>query len=169
MRRLLGTLPSILHFQGYRIMNKLQKGLILAGCSVVLACSSELSGPTELSGTGAGGGGSDSLAAGSLRVRCEGQSNRSKISVDGNNLTPRNGSFSARVHAAGGTFASGTESAVGDEAEFDFDSNPNDIAAGAVPIPANFIAARSGPDVIGEILDSAGRVIASQGAECTFR
>jgi hypothetical protein len=160
----------MLHYQEYRIMNKLQKGLILAGCSVVLACSSELSGPTELSGTtGAGAGGSDSSDAGSLRVRCEGQSNRSKISVDGNNLTPRNGSFSARVQAAGGTFASGTKSGLGDEAEFDFDSNPNDIAAGAVPIPANFIAARSGPEVIGEILDSEGRVIASQGAECTFR
>lgn len=158
-------------------MNKLQKGLLLAGCSIVLACSSEVSGPFELSATNpgtAGGsdstaGGSDSLVAGSLRVRCEGESNRSKISVDGNNLTPRNGRFSARVQAAGGTVASATKAAVGDEAEFDFDSSPNDIAAGAAPIPASFVAARSGPDVIGEILDSEGRVIASQGSECTFR
>ncbi|MGZ8397772.1 MAG: hypothetical protein ACXWWN_01915 [Gemmatimonadales bacterium] len=151
-------------------MNKLQKGLLLAGCSMVLACSSEVSGPFELSATNPGtGGGSDSLVVGSLRVRCEGESNRSKISVDGNNLTPRNGRFSARVQAAGGTVASATKAAVGDEAEFDFDSSPNDIAAGAAPIPASFVAARSGPDVIGEILDSEGRVIASQGAECTFR
>ena len=107
--------------------------------------------------------------AASLRVRCERWSGRSKISVDGNNLTPRNGSFSARVQAAGGTSASATKSAVGDEAEFDFDSSPNDIAAGAAPISADFIAAHSGPDVIGEILDSQGLVIASQGAECTFR
>ena len=151
-------------------MNKLRKGLLLAGCSIVLACSSEVSGPFELSATNPGtAGGSDSLVAGSLRVRCEGESNRSKISVDGNNLTPRNGRFSARVQAAGGTAASATKAAVGDEAEFGFDSNPNDIAAGAAPIAASFVAARSGPDVIGEILDSEGRVIASQGAECTFR
>jgi hypothetical protein len=151
-------------------MNKLQKGLLLAGCSMVLACSSEVSGPFELSATNPGtAGGSDSLAAGFLRVRCEGESNRSKISVDGNNLTPRNGRFSARVQAAGGTVASATKAAVGDEAEFDFDSSPNDIAAGAAPISSSFVAARSGPDVIGEILDSEGRVIASQGAECTFR
>ena len=55
-----------------------------------------------------------------------------------------------------------TKRAVGDEAEFDFDSNRNDIVQGARRIPARFITARSGPDVIGEILNSQGKVIASR-------
>jgi hypothetical protein len=113
--------------------------------------------------------GSASVVAASLRVRCERRSNRSKISVDGNNLSPRNGRFRARVRAAGGTATSAVKRAVGDEAEFDFDSNRNDIAQGATRIAVNFIAARSGPDVIGEVLNAQGQVIASQGAECRFR
>jgi hypothetical protein len=104
-----------------------------------------------------------------LRVRCERRSNRSKVSVDGNNLSPRNGSFRARVRAAGGTATSGTRRAVGDEVEFDFDSDRGDIAWGATRIPARCIVARTGSDVIGELLNAQGRVIASQGAECRFR
>lgn len=160
-------------------MNKLQRGIIWAGCTVVLAaCNGELSGPTEASGaaaTEAPGAAAAATPANasvvsvSLRVRCERRSNRSKISVDGSNLSPRNGRFKARVRAAGGTVTSATKRAVGDEAEFDFDSNPNDIAQGATRISARFIAARSGPDVVGQILNSQGQVIASRGVECTFR
>ena len=152
-------------------MNKLQRGIVWAGCSAVLAaCSSELSGPTESSGTAAGATTANASAvAVSLRVRCERRSSRSKISVDGDNLSPRNGRFSARVRAAAGTVTSATKRAVGDEAEFDFDSNRNDIAQGATRISAKFITARSGPDVVGEILNSQGKVIASRGVECTFR
>lgn len=155
-------------------MNKLQlalRGVVLAGCSAVLAaCGGEVSGPTESSGvTAVAAAENVSLLAASLRVRCERRSNRSKISVDGNNLTPGNGRFRARVRAAGGTATSATKRAVGGQAEFDFDSNRNDIALGAKRIPANFIAARSGPDVIGEILNSQGGVIASRGVECRFR
>ena len=110
-----------------------------------------------------------SLAA-TLRVRCEARRNsRSKISVDGNNLSPRNGRFRARVRAAGGSVTSAARRAIGDEAEFDFDSDRGDIARGATRIPARFIAARSGPDVIGELLNAQGRVVARQGAECRFR
>src|SRR4051812_4943112 len=59
-----------------------------------------------------------SLASG-LRVRCEARgSSRSKISVDGNNVSPRNGSFRARVRAAGGTVTAAARRAVGDEVEF---------------------------------------------------
>jgi hypothetical protein len=89
--------------------------------------------------------------------------------VDGNNLLPRNGTFRARVRAAGGTVTSPARRAVGDEAEFDFDSDRGDIAQGATPIAARFIVARSGPDVIGELLDSQGRVVASRGVDCRFR
>ena len=152
-------------------MNQLQRGIVWAGCSVVLAaCSSELSGPTEASGaTAVAAPANASVVAVSLRVRCERRLSRSKISVDGNNLSPRNGRFSARVRAAGGTVNSATKRAVGDEAEFDFDSNRNDIALGATRISARFISKRSGPDVVGEILNSQGKVIASRGVECTFR
>jgi hypothetical protein len=152
-------------------MNKLQRGILWAGCSAVLAaCSSELSGPTEAAGVAAAAATpSASVIAVSLRVRCERRSNRSKISVDGSNLTPSNGRFSARVRASGGTATSATKRAVGGEAEFDFDSNPNDIAQGATRISARFITARPGPDVVGQILNSQGLVIASRGVECTFR
>jgi hypothetical protein len=105
-----------------------------------------------------------------LRVRCEARGGSgSKISVDGNNLPPRNGSFRARVRAAGGTVTSAARRAVGDEVEFDFDSDRGDIARGATRIPARFIVARSGPDVIGELLNAQGRVVARQGAECRLR
>ena len=112
---------------------------------------------------------SASAIAGSLRLRCERRSGRSKISVDGNNLRPRNGSFRARVRAAAGSVISAAKRAVGDEVEFDFDSNRNDIAAGATRISATFISRRSGSDVVGEILNSQGAVVARQGVECSFR
>ena len=105
-------------------------------------------------------------ATGGLRLRCERRSNRSKISVDGRNLNPRNAVYRARVRAAGCTATSGTQRAAGGEAEFDFDSNRNDINEGATRIAASFIRARPGADVVGEILDAQGRVVATRGAEC---
>ena len=107
-------------------------------------------------------------AGASIRLRCERRSNRSRISVDGRGLTPRTGRFRARVTASGGTVTSASERAVRGEAEFDFDSNPNDILAGATRIPATFITARSGPDVVARILNASGQVVATQGAECSF-
>lgn len=104
-----------------------------------------------------------------LRVRCERRPNRSKISVDANNVTPRNGSFRARVRAAGGTVTSAAKRAVGDEVEFDFDSDRDDIAAGATRIPANFIQRRDGADVVGILLNAQGDVVARRGVECEFR
>jgi hypothetical protein len=53
--------------------------------------------------------------------------------------------------------------------EFDFDSDRGDIAQGATRISARFIVARSGPDVIGALVNSQGRVIASQGVDRRFR
>ena len=156
-------------------MNKFQRGLFGAGCSALLAaCGSEVSGPTEPAAAAAGvtavaAAENVSALSASLRVRCERRSTRSKISVDGNNLSPRNGRFKARVRASGGTVTSASKRAVGDEVEFDFDSNRNDIAQGATRISTRFITARSGPDVIGEILNSQGQVVARQGAECRFR
>jgi hypothetical protein len=107
-------------------------------------------------------------AGASIRLRCERRANRSRISVDGRGLTPRTGSYRARVTAAGGTVTSAPKRAVAGEAEYDFDSNQNDILAGATRIPATFISARSGPDVVAKILNASGVVVATQNAECSF-
>lgn len=146
------------------------RGVVGAGVvAIMAACSGDLTSPTDpATGTIAESGGVNRLA-GSLRVRCERRAGRSKISVDGNNLSPRNGTFSARVQAASGAVTSVARGAVGDEAEFDFDSNGDDVAAGATRISPTFIVQRSGPDVVGEILNSQGGVVASQGVECSFR
>ena len=78
-----------------------------------------------------------SATAGDVKVTCEKRPNRSKVSVDGSNL---NGNLYRAVTKSGDhTRRSDLQQAVGDEAQFDFDSNPNDIADGATPISANFI------------------------------
>jgi len=75
--------------------------------------------------------------AGDVQVTCEKRANRSKVSVDGSSL---NGNLYRAVTKSGDrTRRSDLQQAVGDEAQFDFDSNPNDIADGATQIPANFI------------------------------
>ena len=75
--------------------------------------------------------------AGDVQVTCEKRANRSKVSVDGSSL---NGNLYRAVTKSGDrTRRSDLQQAVGDEAQFDFDSNPNDIADGATQIPASFI------------------------------
>lgn len=155
-------------------MNKLQLAhrgfamVVLAGA--LAACSSETTAPASSTDQATLATANVTSLAATLRVRCEARRNsRSKISVDGNNLSPRNGRFRARVRAAGGSVTSATRRAVGDEVEFDFDSDRGDIARGATRISARFIVARSGPDVIGELLNAQGRVVARRGVECRFR
>jgi hypothetical protein len=78
-------------------------------------------------------------AAPDLRVRCEKRTNRSRISVDGRNVPA--GSYAVKV-TSGANAASRNESVAGganDEFEADFDSNRNDVAAGATKISAKFI------------------------------
>jgi hypothetical protein len=101
--------------------------------------------------------------AASVRVRCEKRATRSKISVDGNNLVP--GTYTARVTSGGAQKVSDAAPTVGDEVEFDFDSNRADIADGATPIPKNFIKG----SVRGELLDAGGDVVASQTVSCRVR
>jgi hypothetical protein len=131
------------------------------------ACSDDLSAPSELSAAAAAPALATAAGA-SIRLRCERRSNRSRISVDGRGLSPRTGSFRARITASGGTVTSALKRAVGGEAEFDFDSNRNDILAGATRIASTFISARPGPDVVARILNASGQVVATQGAECSF-
>jgi len=73
------------------------------------------------------------------------------------------------VTSSGGTLTSAAHRAVGGEDEFDFDSNPNDIRAGATRIAANFITARSGPDVVARILNASGVVVATASADCAIQ
>ena len=75
--------------------------------------------------------------AADVDVRCEKRGNRSSASVDGNNLN--RGSYRAVLKSGERTARSPFDQTIGDEVEFDFDSNQNDIAEGATPIPANFI------------------------------
>lgn len=103
-------------------------------------------------------------SAATIRVKCEKRANRSKISVDGNDLAP--GTYSARVVSGANQKTSALQAAVGDEAEFDFDSNPKDIAAGATPIAADFI---QGGQVVGKILDTNGNTIVSDTVRCRVK
>jgi opacity protein-like surface antigen len=76
-------------------------------------------------------------AAADVQVTCEKRAHRSKISVDGSSLN--GGMYRAVAKSGDHSRRSDLQQAVGDEAQFDFDSNPNDIADGATPIPAGFI------------------------------
>ena len=103
--------------------------------------------------------------AASVRVRCETRANRSKISVDGNDLAA--GSYKATATSASGAnlATAGPTPAVGDEVEFDFDSNANDVAAGATRISPSFIQG----NVTGSILDATGKSVASSTVGCRVK
>lgn len=76
-------------------------------------------------------------SAADVDVRCEKRGSRSKASVDGNNL--RSGQYRAVLKSGTKTARAPYDQTIGDEVEFDFDSNPNDIADGATAIAASFI------------------------------
>ena len=76
-------------------------------------------------------------SAADVKVTCEKRSSRSRASVDGSSLAQ--GSYRAVLRSGTRTVRTTFEPAIGDEAQFDFDSNPNDVADGATAIPANFI------------------------------
>jgi hypothetical protein len=75
--------------------------------------------------------------AADVQVSCEKRSNRSKISVDGDNLA--SGSYRAVAKSGTRTATSDFATTVGDEVEFDFDSRAGDIAEGATAIGTSFI------------------------------
>lgn len=90
--------------------------------------------------------------------------------MDGNNLVPLNGTFRAGVRSGGVTVAHPALQAIGDEVEFDFSSDPNDIAAGAQPIASDYIKVNAaGPDVEARIVDATGATVAQGGADCRVR
>jgi hypothetical protein len=75
--------------------------------------------------------------AATILVECEKRPFRSKVSVNGNNL-PR-GRYRAVIISGANQKISRRQNTIRDEVEFDFDSDPDDIAAGANPIGPNFI------------------------------
>ena len=99
-------------------------------------------------------------------VTCERRSDRSKVSVNGNDLAA--GTYSARITSGANTATGGSQPTIGDEVEFDFDSQPDDIAAGATPLGAGFIQGAP-PQVTGAILDAGGAVVAQATAACRDR
>ncbi len=103
--------------------------------------------------------------AADLKISCEKRGTRSKVSVDGNNLRPGAVHF-AIVSSGGNQAQSGVAAVVGDEIEFDFDSNPADIAQGATPIAANFIVDGR---VSAQLRDAGGNVVATGSAICRVR
>lgn len=138
--------------------------LLLPAAAIMAACagtSTDPSTPDALSNGGV------TASAGNLRLRCEVRgTSRSKVSVDGRNLSPRGGMFSARISSGANAASAPARAAIGDEAEFDFDSNPADIRAGATAISRTFI---QGGSVTADILNASGAVVATASASCRTR
>ena len=130
---------------------------VTAGGAVVSATSCT---PSPCGAGGGGGGGGNAT----VRVTCERRSDRSRISVDGNNLA--SGTYQARVLSGTGSATAPSASASGDEVEFDFDSEPDDIAAGATAIAPGFIQGNP-PRVTGQILGGGGAVVVESTVTCT--
>ena len=103
--------------------------------------------------------------AASVRVQCEQRgTSRSVISVDGRGLAA--GAYTAQVISGSNDATSkNAVTAVRGEAEFDFDSNPKDIAAGATQISKTFIQG----SVFAQIFDEDGFVVASASVACRVR
>lgn len=101
-------------------------------------------------GSGGAGGGEVIL------VTCEKRQTRSKISVKAKHLSPSD--YSATVSSGDNTAGTALQSAVGDEAEFDFDSQMDDISEGATEISPDFI---QDDTVSANLLDGEGNVVAS--------
>ncbi len=104
--------------------------------------------------------------AATVLVTCERRADRSRASVNGNNLAA--GSYRARITSGVNVATSGFAPTIGDQVEHDFDSDPTDIAAGATAIPAGFIQGAP-PQVTGQLLDAGGAVVASATASCLDR
>jgi hypothetical protein len=101
------------------------------------------------------------VQAQTVRVRCESEPGRSKASVDGNDLAP--GKYRAVLTSGDHQAKSPLQKAVGDEAEFDFDSNRKDVREGATKISRNFIVDDM---ATGAILDVDGNTVAQDTVHC---
>jgi hypothetical protein len=114
----------------------------------------------------AGGSTSTTLPGGgaaTVVVTCERRADRSRASVNGKNLA--SGNYTARLTSGGNGATTGSKATIGDEVEFDFDSEPDDIAAGATAIGAGFLEGTP-PQATGEILNAADQVVVSATVTC---
>ena len=103
-------------------------------------------------------------SAAAIRVRCEQRSDRAKVSVDGKDLAVDD--YQAQIMSGTNSITTELQASVGDEVEFDFDSDPDDIADGATAIAANFI---QGGQVTGKILDPEGATVIADTVRCRVR
>jgi hypothetical protein len=101
-----------------------------------------------------------------VAVTCERRASRARASVNGAGLAT--GMYTARIASGANSATSGPQPTIGDEVEFDFDSDSGDIGAGATPIGAAFIQGTPG-QVTGEIRDASGAVVATSTAVCQDR
>jgi hypothetical protein len=101
-----------------------------------------------------------------LKITCERRSSRSRASVDGSGL--RDGSYTAHLVSGTSDATAPARAAVAGQAEFDFDSDGGDIAAGATAIAAGFLQGAP-PTVTAQILDSNGNVILEGTATCQVK
>lgn len=106
----------------------------------------------------------DSAFAEGIRIKCEKRAARSSISVDGRDLMP--GNYSSVVFSGDNVAAAPLTPSIGDEVEFDYDSKPDDIAAGETAISSDFI---QGGKVTGQIVDENGYTVVQGSARCRIR
>jgi hypothetical protein len=99
-------------------------------------------------------------------VKCEVRSNRSKISIDGNGIAT--GSYQAVATSGANTATAPALPTIGDQVEFDFDSDGADIAAGATAIAPSFIQGTP-PQVTGAILTLGGGVVVQATVDCVVK
>ncbi len=102
----------------------------------------------------------------SVTVRCELRSNRSRVSVDGAGLAT--GSYRAVVTSGANTVTAPAHQTVGTQVEFDFDSDANDVAAGATAVTPDFITGTP-PEVTGAIVTLSGGIVAQATADCVVK
>ena len=107
------------------------------------------------------------VQAADVEVRCEKRiaPARSRVSVDVRNIAP--GTYVAVIASGANTAASAQQGTIGDEVQFDFDSNPNDIAAGANVISKTFIQGTQ--VVVLQIVDASNTVVAQGAGSCRVR
>jgi hypothetical protein len=98
-------------------------------------------------------------ASASIRVRCEVRSDRSRASVDGNNL--KSGKYTARIESGSNSKDSKkAQRTIGDEVEFDFDSNTGE---GGTRIDQNFIV---DGQLTGMLINKSGNVVERDTVNC---
>lgn len=101
-----------------------------------------------------------------LRLRCERRLNpaRSRVSVDVRNAAA--GIYAAAIASGENDAVAAPEATIGDEVEFDFDSNRADVRRGATAIPPTFIV---DGQVTATVFDAAGGILVSGSATCQVR